>query len=67
VDVTNMTSSSFEERMAVAKKVGRVCSDVGFFCAQNHPVPQDVVEKTFEVIMTFFSQSEEVKTECPHP
>ncbi|KAM3068857.1 hypothetical protein ACMFMG_011019 [Clarireedia jacksonii] len=64
VDVRNMTSSSFEERNAVAKEIGRVCSEVGFFYAQNHPVPQDVIDEAFEVIAEFFSQPEEVKAEC---
>ncbi|PQE32745.1 Oxoglutarate iron-dependent oxygenase protein [Rutstroemia sp. NJR-2017a WRK4] len=50
VDMTNVTSSSFEERMAIAKEVKRVGSDVGFFYAQSHPFGQGVIDEAFEVI-----------------
>ncbi|PQE13105.1 Oxoglutarate iron-dependent oxygenase protein [Rutstroemia sp. NJR-2017a BBW] len=64
VDMTNVTSSSFEERMAIAKEVKRVGSDVGFFYAQSHPFRQGVIDEAFEVIAEFFPRPEEVEAEC---
>ena len=61
--MTDMASSSLAARQAVADKVGKACSDVGFFYAQNHPVPQDVIDEAFEASKEFFSQPEEVKME----
>ena len=61
--MTNMASPSLAARQAVADKVAKACSNVGFFYAQNHPVPQDIIDETFEAIARYFSQAEEVKME----
>jgi isopenicillin N synthase-like dioxygenase len=63
VDMTDMASLVLEARQAVADKVGRACSDVGFFYAQNHPVPQDIIDQTFETVAKYFAQPEEAKME----
>lgn len=63
VDMTNLASSFIEERKAVAAEVIKVCSEVGFFYAQNHPVPQEVIDETFEALAKFFSQPNEVLAE----
>lgn len=63
VDMTDMASPSLVARQAVADKVAQACSDVGFFYAQNHPVPQEIIDETFEAIAQYFSQPEEVKME----
>ena len=61
--MTDMGSSSLAARQAVADKVAKACSDVGFFYAQNHPVPQNIIDKTFEAIARYFAQPEKVKME----
>lgn len=61
--MTDMASPSLAARQAVADKVAKACSDVGFFYAQNHPVPQEIIDETFEAIVQYFSQPEEVKME----
>ena len=59
--MTDMASPSLAGRQAVADEVGKVCSSVGFFYAHNHPVPQDVIDETFEAIREYFAQPYEVK------
>ncbi|KKK13989.1 hypothetical protein ARAM_000219 [Aspergillus rambellii] len=63
VDVTNITSPSFEARKAVADKVAKACTDVGFFYAQNHDVPQEIIDEIFAAIKEFFAQPHESKME----
>lgn len=41
--------------------MGKACRDVGFFYAQNHAVPQDVIDEAFEVVGKFFNQPLEIK------
>ena len=61
--MTDMDSPSLEARQAVADKVAKACSDVGFFYALNHPVPQHIIDKAFRTIAQYFSQPDEVKME----
>lgn len=61
--MTDMASPSLTARQAVTDKVGKACSDVRFFYAQNHPVPQDFIDETFEAVAQYFSHPEEVKME----
>ena len=63
VDMTDMDSPSLTARQAVADNVAKACSDVGFFYALNHSVPQDVIDDAFEAIAKYFSQPEEAKME----
>jgi isopenicillin N synthase-like dioxygenase len=63
VDVTDITSPSFEARKAVANNVAKACAEVGFFYAQNHDVPQDVIDEIFAAIKEFFDQPNEAKME----
>ncbi|KAF3389880.1 Isopenicillin N synthase [Talaromyces pinophilus] len=61
VDVTDITSPSFEGRTAVADKVAKPCAEVGFFYARSHDVPQDVIDEIFAAIKEFFDQPNEEK------
>ncbi|KAI7969649.1 hypothetical protein EIK77_000896 [Talaromyces pinophilus] len=61
VDVTDITSPSFEGRKAVADKVAKPCAEVGFFYAQSHDVPQDIIDEIFAAIKEFFDQPNEEK------
>ena len=61
VDMRDMTSPDLAKRQAVADKVGKACHEVGFFYAQHHPVPQDVLDRTFDAVANYFALPEEEK------
>lgn len=61
--MSGMFSSSLSEHKKVAAQVGKACREVGFFYAQNHGVPEEVVQATFQAIGKFFSQDHETKIE----
>jgi isopenicillin N synthase-like dioxygenase len=56
-------SSDPDVRKELAAKVRDACSNVGFFYAQNHPVPEEVISKTFKAIADFFALPKEEKME----
>lgn len=39
------------------------CTRVGFFYIKDHDIPQEKIDKTFEIAKLFFAQSQEVKNE----
>lgn len=55
VDVSGLFSSNLEDRKKVAAQIGEACRTVGFFYAQNHSVPHDVIDETFDAIKNFFA------------
>ena len=61
IDMTDMDSPSLVARQAVADKVAKACTEVGFFYALNHPVPQDIIDEAFKTMAQYFSQPDEVK------
>lgn len=61
IDMSGMFSTSLSDRKKVAQEVGKACQEVGFFYAQNHNVPSEVVDETFEALEKWFGQDEEVK------
>lgn len=63
IDMTDVASPSLAARQAVADKVAKACSNVGFFYAQNHPVPQKIIDEAFGAMAQYFSQPEKVKME----
>jgi isopenicillin N synthase-like dioxygenase len=55
VDFRNATSEVFEERLAVARKVGRAFTEVGFLYALNHGIDADLQDRVTAVIKDFFA------------
>lgn len=64
IDMTNIWSEKFEERKAVADKIGDACRNVGFFYAENHPIPQSLIDETFDVAKKFFALPVEDKMDA---
>nr|WP_319554358.1 2-oxoglutarate and iron-dependent oxygenase domain-containing protein [uncultured Vibrio sp.] len=48
---------------AVARQIGEVCKNVGFFYVTNHGVASALVEKTYDMAKRFFELSEEEKNQ----
>lgn len=48
-------------RKALAKELYDACSNVGFFYAKGHGVPEELVAETFDYMKRFFALSDEVK------
>ncbi|KAF2641651.1 Clavaminate synthase-like protein [Massarina eburnea CBS 473.64] len=63
VDVSRIFSSNVDERKKVATEIGKACRDVGFFYAENHDVPESVIDETFYAIKKFFAMPLEDKME----
>jgi isopenicillin N synthase-like dioxygenase len=63
IDVSGLFSSDFENRKAVARKISTACREVGFFYAENHNVPDEVIKETFSTVKEFFEMLPEDKME----
>lgn len=61
VDFQNANSSVLEERLAVAREVGKAFAEVGFLYALNHGISADLQERVTNVIKDFFAQPQEEK------
>ncbi|KIW99318.1 uncharacterized protein Z519_00981 [Cladophialophora bantiana CBS 173.52] len=63
IDISGIFSSSLEDRKKVASEVGQACREVGFFYAENHNIPDEVIDQTFAAVKKFFDLSHEEKME----
>ncbi|KAH0828292.1 1-aminocyclopropane-1-carboxylate oxidase [Fonsecaea pedrosoi] len=63
IDLAGLSSEEITDRIAVAREVRDACIRVGFFYVKNHGVPQEVIDRAFEVSKKFFSLPAEDKME----
>lgn len=63
IDVSGMFSQSLPDRKKVAVEIGKACREVGFFYAQNHNIPEEVLTHTFDSAKEFFDMPSEKKME----
>jgi hypothetical protein len=63
IDLAGLSSGEISDRIAVAREVRDACIRVGFFYVKNHGVPQEVIDRAFEVSKKFFSLPAEDKME----
>lgn len=64
IDISGLRESSSPNMNEVVKQLAKACREVGFFYIKNHGIPKDLIEKTFTMAETFFSQPLEKKLEC---
>ena len=61
IDFAPMRSANPADRMKVGAAVRQACTEVGFFYAAGHTVPQATIEATFEAAHRFFALPDEAK------
>jgi non-haem dioxygenase in morphine synthesis N-terminal len=54
INVAGIYSKILEDRMAVAEKIRDACTRVGFFYIEGHGIPEEIVNKVFEMGEKFF-------------
>ncbi|KAI0482283.1 Clavaminate synthase-like protein [Xylariaceae sp. FL0804] len=64
IDLSEIDSPSLDTRKSIANQIYDACHNCGFFYIKNHGIPQDVAERTFELLKRFFSLDLETKMEA---
>lgn len=64
IDVSGIFSTKSEDRQAVAQKIREASIRVGFFYVEGHGIPDEVVDKAFDVGQKFFALDFDDKMEC---
>ncbi len=63
IDLTGLLHGSFDDRLAVARQIGRACRDIGFFAVTNHDIPTQIVTRAFDQASAFFALPTHEKSE----
>ena len=61
IDFAPMRSQNPADRLKVGAAVRQACTEVGFFYAAGHTVPQDIIDATFDAAHRFFDLPDAVK------
>jgi hypothetical protein len=61
INVAGIYSDKIEDRKAVAEKIRDACTRVGFFYIEGHSIPEEVVDKVFDLGKQFFELDFEEK------
>jgi len=61
IDIGDLTSNDDAAKLALAKRIGKACEEIGFFIVVNHGVPKGVVDKVWTQTLNFFDQPLEEK------
>ncbi|KIY47478.1 2og-Fe oxygenase family protein [Fistulina hepatica ATCC 64428] len=61
IDFTDIDSSSLATRKALGKLLYQTCSEVGFFYAKGHGIPQSVLDETLSALKKFFELDHDTK------
>jgi isopenicillin N synthase-like dioxygenase len=56
-----------EERRKVAQELVSACRSVGFVYIINHGVPQETLDRAFEITKKLYDLPQEEKMKAPHP
>ncbi|CZR67290.1 related to isopenicillin N synthetase [Phialocephala subalpina] len=63
IDIGDIFSESYSERLRKAKEVAEVCKTVGFMYIKNHGISQELIDDVFEFSKTYHAQDLEKKKE----
>ncbi len=69
IDLSPYREGTKEGRATVAAQVEQACRDIGFLVVSGHGVPEDLIQKTYDVSKRFFalSHGEKVAVDRPAP
>lgn len=56
IDVSGIFSSSFEDRLAVARQIHDAATNNGFFYIKGHGIPSTVTDSAHQACLDFFRQ-----------
>lgn len=61
IDLEPMFSGDATAKERLAEELRKACTEVGFLYIKNHHVPQEVIQKTFDVAEDYFALPDDVK------
>jgi isopenicillin N synthase-like dioxygenase len=67
VDFDALSQGSQQDRKSAAKEIDQAFQELGFVMLQNHGIPKEAVEETFEWSQKFFALPADIKAQAPHP
>src|SRR6266568_6107205 len=67
VDLSPARAGDLLARLAVAREIDRICTEIGFFTITGHGVPIDVMDALRATAHAFFALPLEEKRKAIHP
>ena len=61
VDLNSFLKGSTEEKVQFSSSLGQAFEEVGFVSVKNHGIPEDLINRLYATVKTFFSLSEAEK------
>jgi len=63
IDISSLLNGDKENRINVAKQIGKACIDVGFFVIIGHGIDDTIINNAWNATRNFFDLSEEEKSQ----
>ena len=67
LDLADFTSGSPEQKHNFVKKLGEAYQNIGFVAIKNHGLSQDLQDRLYQSIKSFFALSDEIKSKYERP
>ena len=67
INIEPYFSGDERTKQSIAKELDRACCDTGFFAITGHGIDEDVITRTRETVVEFFSQTLEEKLKVERP
>lgn len=67
LDLAHFTSGTAEQKKAFVQKLGEAYQNIGFVAIKNHGLNQDLQDRLYSSIKSFFALPDEIKTKYEKP
>jgi isopenicillin N synthase-like dioxygenase len=67
IDVSGFLEGTEEGMQRVAAEIGSACRDRGFFQIVGHGIPEEQIQRVYDLAKAFFDQPEEIKATAAQP
>lgn len=67
LDLADFTSGTPEQKQNFVKKLGEAYQNIGFVAIKNHGLSQDLQDRLYQSIKSFFALSDEIKSKYERP